>query len=196
MILVGICTGGDIKALTVLSIIEMLGGSGDNAFSMQIGGYKPHGLNNLIKDAKQIKATHLLNIDADMIFPPDALEKLLKADKDIVGVNYRQRGNHQDQDAPSSVTKFPNKDNTGYRRVLEKDFPEELFECGAVGLGLTLIKIEVFDKLPFPWFHTTETEENGHSTEDIVFCKEAREAGFEVWCDPTIEMKHIGSYLY
>jgi GT2 family glycosyltransferase len=196
MILIGMCSGGDVKALTVMSLVDLFGTFPEpNALSLQIGGYKPHGMNNLVRDAKEINATHLLNIDSDMIFPPDALQKLLKADKDIVGVNYRQRGNHQDQDFTVSTIKFPNEDNTGYREVRVNDFPTELFECAAVGLGLTLIKMEVFDKLPFPWFRTTENKEL-HSTEDIVFCKDAREAGFEVWCDPTIQMKHIGHYLY
>ncbi len=194
MILVGVCCGGQIQALTVLSLIDLLGS--DTALSVQIGGYKPHGMNQLVKDARQINATHLLNIDSDMIFPPDALKRLLAHDKDIVGVNYRQRGNHMDQGHPASTVKFPGEGKELYREVLEQDFPKELFECAAVGLGLALIDMKVFDKLPFPWFHTTEAEDNGHSTEDIVFCREAREAGFEVWCDPTIGMKHIGNYLY
>lgn len=197
MILVGMCSGGDLKALTVLSLIDLLGEiKVPNALSIQLGGYKPHGMNQLVKDAREINATHLLNIDCDMIFPPDAFEKLYKANKDIVGVNYRQRGNHLDQDAPASTVKFIGTEKNGYRYVEEKDFPTELFECAAVGLGLTLINMKIFNKLPFPWFHTTETEEIGHSTEDIVFCKEAREQGFEVWCDPTIKMGHIGGYIY
>lgn len=199
VVLVGMCSGGTMQALTVTSLIDLfskVGGQGINtAYSIQLGGYKPHGLNNLIKDAKEIGATHLLNIDCDMIFPPDGLEKLLKADKDIVGVNYRQRGNHLDQDNAYSTIKFPGDKSGEYREVLQEDFPKELFECAAVGLGLTLINMRVFDKLPFPWFHTTETDEI-HSTEDIVFCKEAREAGFKVWADPTIRIGHIGSYVY
>lgn len=187
------CSGGTIQTLTVLSLVDLLGGAKvPNALSVQIGGYKPHGMNNLVKDARQIEASHLLNIDSDMIFPPDALERLLKADKDIVGANYHQRGNHLDQDNRSSVTKF--EENGEYVSKLEEDFPKKLFECAAVGLGLTLINMKVFDSLPFPWFHTTEGEE--HSTEDIVFCQDARKLGFEVWCLPDLKMGHIGSYIY
>lgn len=192
MILVGMCCGGTVEAQTMLSLLNLL--DGQTPFSIQIGGYKPHSMNNLVKEAQSLKATHLLSIDPDMIFPADGLAKLVAAKKDIVGVNYRARGNHVTQDAPASTIKFPGKEENGYRTVNEEDFPTELFECAAVGLGLTLIDMKVFDKLPFPWFHTTETSE--HSTEDIVFCKEAREAGFEVWCDPKIEMGHIGKYVY
>lgn len=195
MILIGICTGGTIQSLTVMSLVDLLGSYPEsNAMSIQIGGYKPHGMNNLVRDAKQVNATHLLNIDADMTFPPDSIERLLAHDKDIVGANYKQRGNHENQNTPISVTKFIGNDGN-YKEVKAEDFPTELFECGAVGLGLTLINMKVFDKLPFPWFRTRE-DENGHSTEDIVFCQDAREKGFEVWCDPTLNMSHIGTYLY
>ncbi len=194
MILVGMCSSENIKALTNLSLMELLGRESDKVvYSNQIGGYKPHGMNNLVRDAREVGATHLLNIDSDMTFPPDALERLLKADRDIVGAAYNQRGNHLDQGAPTTTVKFLGEN--GYKAVQPGDFPTELFECGAVGLGLTLINMRVFDSLPFPWFHTTETMEE-HSTEDIVFCKEAREKGFEVWCDPTLLMGHIGSYIY
>lgn len=197
MFLVGMCSGGAIQALTVNSLIDGLSALEiPNALSIQIGGYKPHAMNNLVKDARQIKATHLLNVDCDMIFPPDAIPKLLQANKDIVGVNYRWRGNHVTQDAPQSTVRFPGNEKNGYRTVLEEDFPKELFECAAVGLGLTLIDMRVFDKLPFPYFRTQENEETGHRTEDIVFCRDARKLGFEVWCDPTIKMGHLGSYIY
>jgi hypothetical protein len=195
MILVGVCCGGQIQALTTLSLIDLLGSSkAPNALSIQIGGYKPHGMNNLIKDARQINATHLLNIDADMTFPPDALDLLLAQDKDIIGANYRQRGNHENQNTPISVTKFIGDGPNGYKEVLSGDFPTETFECAAVGLGLTLINMRVFEDWDLP-FHTVETEEI-HSTEDIVFCNEARERGFKVFCDPTLNMGHIGQFIY
>ena len=193
MILVGMCCGGTIQAQTMLSLLNFL--DGQTPFSLQIGGYKPHNMNRLVEEARSLKATHLLSIDPDMIFPPDAPQKLLNANKDIVGVNYRERGNHVTQYTPSSTIKFIGKEKNGFKTVNEEDFPKELFQCGAVGLGLTLINMRVFDKLPFPYFRTTETP-NEHSTEDIVFCQDARKKGFEVWCDPTIKMGHIGSYIY
>ena len=33
------------------------------------------------------------------------------------------------------------------------------------------------------------------STEDIVFCKRAKEAGYGIYCDGTIACGHIGSFI-
>jgi hypothetical protein len=196
-VLIGMCSGGVVQAQTVVSLLGLAGGNQTPAaFSLQIGGYKPHSLNRLVEEAKSLECTHLLSIDCDMIFPPDGLQRLLEADKDIVGALYRARGNHETQDTPYSVIKFlKGKEADVYKSVPEEDVPKTLFQCGAVGLGLTLIKMEVFDKLPFPYFRTTETPDQ-HSTEDIVFCQDAIKAGFEVWCDPTLSMGHLGQYTY
>jgi len=191
-VLVGMCCGGEIKYRTVLSLLGLLGETPVGAVSIQSGGYKPFNMNKLVEEAKKVDATHLMSIDADMIFPADGLERLLGADKDIVGANYRFRGVLADQDTPASVIKFEGKD--GYRNVLEPDFPKELFECGAVGLGFTLIKMSVFDKLKKPYFYIKE--DPLPSTEDIVFCQDARKAGIKIFCDPTIKMGHYGSYVY
>ena len=39
--------------------------------------------------AWEAKATHILWVDSDMGFPPWALNQLLEAELDIIGVNYR-----------------------------------------------------------------------------------------------------------
>jgi len=33
-------------------------------------------------------------------------------------------------------------------------------------------------------------------SEDVFFCKKAKETGFTVWCDPTIKCDHIGSTVF
>ena len=40
--------------------------------------------------------------------------------------------------------------------------------------------------------------ENGmvKMSNDWFFCEKARELGYEVWCDPTIKLGHIGDYDY
>lgn len=189
MVLLGLCSGGTIHAQTVASLIGIMQTT-PVAISFQTGGYKPHNMNQLVKEAQRLGATHLLNMDSDMIIPPDALDKLLKADKDIVGAKYMARGEGY------STLKFE-KDGQ-YVPVNPDDFPKELFECAAVGLGFTLINMRVFEKLPKPYFYTYEKSDDREdfATEDIVFCQDARKAGFSVWCDPSIEVGHIGQYIY
>ncbi len=192
-ILIGVCSGESLKAETMLCLFQLLGTTKQNAiFSLQIGGYKPFNMNRLVQAARDNGATHILNIDSDMMFEPDVLDRLLKHDKAIVGVNYRARGTKEDQDYPYSTVKFGRIEE--YEERKPEDFPTKLFNCSAVGLGICLMKMTIFDKLPKPYFYTKEKDIL--VTEDIVFCQDAQKAGFKVWCDPEIPVKHIGSYHY
>lgn len=71
----------------------------------------------------------------------------------------------------------------------------EVVQCIAVGMGLTLIKTEVFEKVPRPWFETLkeQTPDGGKigMTEDFFFCMKAIQAGCQVWCDTGLQAAHI-----
>ena len=41
-----------------------------------------------------------------------------------------------------------------------------------------------------------ELDDTDFVGEDIYFCKKVNEAGFGVWCDPTIDVGHLGLYRY
>lgn len=74
----------------------------------------------------------------------------------------------------------------------------DVFKCGAIGMGLTLIRTEIFKKIPQPWFrtvtHKDPDDEIGkladYFTEDIYFCWKARKYGFDTWVDTGIQAKH------
>lgn len=100
--------------------------------------------NDLVEIAlsKDVDVDYLLFVDSDMIFPPDALVRLLKHGKDIVGATYNKR--------------VPPYETLGR---LVGDVPTDealsqggLWEAEFLPGGMMLIKAEVFRKLPWPWF--------------------------------------------
>lgn len=138
----------------------------------------------LVQEAIKRGATHLLFIDSDMLFPEDIVEKLLAHDKDIVGVEYNKR-------------EFPLK---GVFEPLEEK-TDTLYKAKYAGTGLMLIKLSVFTselrKLAAPWFNFGRDSEGALKLgEDVWFCSTARDAGYDVWIDPTIKVLHIGDYAY
>ena len=143
--------------------------------------------NNAVKKALENNMDYLMFIDSDMIFPEGAIQQLIADDKDIVAAkcNVRNTG-----DKVLHNVKFL-EDN----KILVKDTPNELFKCFAVGTGFMLIKMKVFKKMADPWFFHANYQ-GKMLGEDIFFCWQANNAGFEVWCDPTINMGHIGKYVY
>lgn len=139
----------------------------------------------LAKQAVEKGATHLLFIDSDMLFPPTALKTLLSRDKDIIGVEYHKR-------------QFPLQTVTAYDPKVEKSETEP-FRVGVAGTGLMLIKTAVFKnpKMNKNWFSFGRNAEGKNVIgEDGWFCNTAKEAGYNVWVDPTIKVLHLGEYGY
>jgi GT2 family glycosyltransferase len=142
--------------------------------------------NYLSVQAIKAGCTHLLFIDDDMVFPPDTLKRLLSHQKEIVGVVYHSR-----MFPPTPVVV------TEEGQTVKVDGLEPLIKCGHVGGGVMLIDLEVFKKIERPWF-TTKTHENGFTImgEDAWFCSQARKAGYTIWCDTTLQIGHLGEFIY
>jgi len=144
----------------------------------------PLGRNQCAGAAQIMKATHLLFLDTDMVFPADTLTRLLAHDKDIVGATYSRRVppfhalTVTEEDEHIHVT-------AGLRQV--KLMPT----------GCLLIRLGVFNALAKPYFNLV-AEGDQLRGEDYYFCEKARAAGFELWCDGDLssQLGHIGQKIH
>jgi hypothetical protein len=76
----------------------------------------------------------------------------------------------------------------------------EPIEIEGAGMGFMAVKQGVFEKIGRPWFQEAEAPHDFNdgkgpsifkvTGEDLSFCVRAREAGFEIWLDPTIQLVH------
>jgi len=71
------------------------------------------------------------------------------------------------------------------------EIPDEPFEIAAAGCAGMLVRQRVLDALGEPWFISTE---GSKVNEDVEFCRRAKELGFSLWCDPNVQMGHIGLF--
>lgn len=69
--------------------------------------------------------------------------------------------------------------------------PDGLLPVDVVGTHYTLVKREVFEALPQPWYVRTTDPDVGSTGSDWYFCKQAREAGFPVYVDLTAISGHL-----
>ena len=110
--------------------------------------------NDLVRHALNTDATHFLWLDGDELFPNHLTPQLLKHNKDIVGGWTVIRQEH-----------IPNV----YKMVSEyKHEPymgEGVEKVDRLGFGSVLIKREVFERLPEPWFYFDEH----HTTKIYTF---------------------------
>jgi hypothetical protein len=141
------------------------------------------------------KCDYLMFIDADMRFPKDALIRLLKHNKDIVGVNATTRSEPVKPTAKNinfeedgSVSFLPVYSNV--KKGIEK--------VDAIGCGVILIKNSVFKKMEKPYFYFEQLPNGKLLGEDIYFCIKAKDAGIDTYVDHdlSLEIGHIGNYIY
>lgn len=145
------------------------------------------GRQDLADKAIDMGATHILWLDCDMMFPPDTLKRLLKHNKDIVGVNYPRRAFPPIPTAHDGDIVWTKKGSSG------------LQEVNHVGLGCCLIKAGVFKALERPWFGTPWLRDRDNFMgEDVYFFHKARQEGFTLWVDHDLsqEIIHSGTYHY
>jgi hypothetical protein len=74
-----------------------------------------------------------------------------------------------------------------------------LERVAAIGMGVMMVRAEVFQTMPQPWFHIHFSPDSAvYTGEDIWFCRGSREAGFEVWLDHDLSqhVRHIGNFEF
>jgi hypothetical protein len=146
----------------------------------------------LARQALEEKADYLLWLDSDMRFPRETIGHLMLRDKPIVAANYATRR--------MPVKPVAMMDNNGeIGRVYTAPDSEGLQPVDYIGMGVMMVKREVFEKVEAPWFAIPySTVGNHYIGEDVFFCSKAREAGYEVLVDHDLshQVRHIGTFEY
>lgn len=137
--------------------------------------------NQCAEIALSIDADYLLFLDDDVLVPKDCLKKLIAADADIIAGDVMIRGYPFDHMCFEFV-----EGGKGLKSMAE--IPEGIFDVGAVGFSLCLIKVDLLRKLPKPYFVTGIS-----NTEDIYFCVKAKQFLPEttIKVDASIQCAHI-----
>lgn len=143
---------------------------------LAIGCYIHHNRDVLVRQALENNCTHLLQVDTDLMFSSDAIKKLLAHDVDIVGARYNKRVMGENAQPMPTV----------------KQDIKELAEVPFVPTGFLLVKTDVFKKIEKPWFSL----DDGAESEDLYFCDKAIRHGYKVYCDPTIQVGHLGTAVF
>ena len=186
-ITIGIPTGGTVKTKTVLSLLGMIKKMPYRWNTVMRNACLIHTNREVItQKAIELGSTHLLFVDDDMTFEPDAFNRLFDRKKEIIGV-----ATHLRQFPLTSTLK--DLDENGNK--IWEEYPDGLIKCAGVGTGFLLIDLSVFKKIPQPWYFF-ESNDKGELVcgEDMWFCRKAIKAGYDIWADSTIKVGHLGEY--
>jgi len=171
--------------------------------ALPMGAYIPQNLRAgtqiLLKDPSWRR---LLILETDMLPPFDALVRHVEHTKPIVGSAYFRHS------PPYNCYAWHTKD-TRIKELSVEEMGAMLDNPGtypvdAVGFGCTSIAREVIEGWPTskPLFHNSWRRKDanvpGHAGEvghDILFCKEARDQGYQPYLDTAIQCGHIGTVV-
>ena len=182
---------GKIDARTVEGLMELCFEAASlkgYEFSIKIGAqmFIDSARNIIVDFAIENNYDYILWIDDDMVVMPGSkvLTKLIEHDKDIVAPLFFTRRLPFLPLLFDKVVRAEGKHTTYDHRI---NYKKELQKVDAVGFGFVLTKVEVFKKIGNPYFLTCPG-----LGEDMYFCSKATGAGFEIYCDTTIDVGHIG----
>lgn len=130
--------------------------------------------------------THLLWLDADHVFNPDlacqlARHMILKEVDAVSALYYARTG----PTLPVAYVKDGSEDEYKHYPLIE--VPNSLCEIDAAGFGAMLMKREIFEIVPQPWFTV-----DYRAGEDIAFCVRAKKHGVRFFLDGQYKLGHIG----
>ena len=161
--------------------------------------------NRIAADALNAKYDFVLMVDNDIAFRQDALKCLLEHDSDIVMGYYLNRYARGER-------RFACLYKTGFGwNMYADDELRELREAGEYlipvkggGMGFTLFKASVFERVKFPWYKWTDLtrkqveyanvyeckDDFESGGEDINFCNRCRDAGIDIFADTRVNCGH------
>lgn len=178
------------QSLAMLQRVE------DVVVGMEMGSLVYEARNNLARAAIQAEADQILWLDSDMVFTPNFLIRMNDVAHrnkiDFLSAMYFRR---KPPFTPVVFERLDYIEENGHAITTQLlSVPEERFKCGGCGFGGVLMSLDVvmsvaamfggrmFDPLP-------------GMGEDLSFCWRARQCGYDIWCDPELQMGHVGSMV-
>ena len=148
--------------------------------------------NELVNSFLETKATHILFLDSDQVFPPYTIDRLLSHKKPVVGCLYFHRQKpfrpHAYKWNWEVLTPLGEPTITALEITAED---QGLLKVDAIGTGGLMVAREVFGIVKPPWF-----EYGGQwDSEDITFCRKLAEERIEIWCDTGCESGHLAEFV-
>lgn len=184
---------GDTKAGFTRSLFGLAlasAGSHELKLFMGRGTLFPHIRNDIADAALGWGTEWLLWLDADHTFPSDTLSRLLEQRRTIVGCNYPRR--RREAAFPTAVSLGQHVFTTR-----EKASAFKVEEVDTLGLGICLIRADVFHDLKRPYFRLAYDASGDFETEDVTFFRAAKAAGFTPFVDHALswEVGHIDEQI-
>lgn len=132
-----------------------------------------------------VKWKYMLTVEHDNMPPRDGLLKLYESmgKYDAVGGLYWLKG----ENGPPMIYGDPARPGTFAPFAPRKDTVQR---CNGLGMGFTLFNMDMFRKVPKPWFKTVSDGDN-EFTQDLYFFNKAAKYGCKFAVDTSVKVGHL-----
>lgn len=160
------------------------------------GTYIHSARRRMLKLCIAAKCTHILWLDSDMRFPPDALVQLLNRNLPLIGINYAQRV------FPTDFVAFERLSEEGNTKLATLPDSTGVVPVDALGFGCLLMRQDVFKVLPplaeDPWFGFDWRPDENEVGEDVHFCRMIKARGIQPYVDQDLSKQcgHSGMFHF
>ena len=157
---------------------------------MEVGEAYNHAIQLILDNPELSKWKYVLTCEEDNIVPPDGLLKLYESmDKfDVVSGLYFVKGESGAAMIYGNVNEHP------ANFIPQVPITDAVMQCRGTGMGFCLFKLDMFKKIPKPWFKTLQEYQYGQgmraATQDLYFAQEAAKHGFKFAVDCRIRVGH------
>ena len=142
-----------------------------------------------------------VTIDSDIFFMPDQLERLIE-DTDthpiISGVYRMIDMKHYAAVKTWNIDFFKKNGTFKFLRVEDLESAPKYMKVAYNGMGFMAVKREVLEKMKYPYFHrelqviemSDGTIIRDMCSEDVAFCKNAKDAGYDIMINTELRVGH------
>jgi len=190
-----ICNYNQLPTYFVMNLLDIINDAQSKGINLSVNNIKAPAVDSIrnysVQSAKKEKCTHILQLDTDHLYPADVVSRLLRWDKDFVcGITTRKiQPFTQTQFKRVDVPKVNSPEN-----ICKFEGTEGLVEIGGTGMVGSLMKMNIFEKIDFPYYARNywmdERKNIVETGEDIFFCRQLKKAGIKLYCDTSLSYPH------
>jgi len=158
---------------------------------MEVGQAFNSAVEMILGNPQLSKFKYMLTVEDDNLPPPDGLLKLYESidEYDVVGGLYWTKGEC------GQPMIYGNPASSPLNFVPQAVVSNSVQKCNGTGMGFTLFRMEIFKRLPAPWFETKQSwDPNSGSkcyTQDLWFYEKLIRSGGSVAVDNRVKVGHL-----
>lgn len=144
---------------------------------MEVGAAYNLGIAAILEHPVLSTWRYLITIEQDNLVPPYALVDLMNEAEgggwDVLGGLYHTKGE-------GGFAQIWGKRDEPLNFVPQRAVRGEVVPTWGTGMGCTVFRLDVFKRLPGPWFNTRCNAQHGSFTQDLDFFKRAHDEGLDL----------------